>query len=148
MDTSKKDKINLEKRLKGVEKIIKMMSDSDKVPKKIENSDKSSETSGERYSGCIKCSGTQPADVREKFGSDSVEKNVHSSNALNEFNNEKVRIEEAIREIEKQIILLKGTIEQLKNNISTCRTNKNECIRNMCIYSSEMDKWKRWIQLN
>lgn len=144
---SKKEKLNLEKRLEGVRKIIGMMEGTGgflakNVPDKIQKSNKHADESGNNYRGCIKCTGIASANVAQKFYSEKVPENSHSSNALNAFYNEERRLVNAIAEIERQINQLNSKIETLKTQISRCNNEQNELTRSMNRYSSEMRYYK------
>ena len=144
---SKKEKLNLEKRLEGVRKIIAMMEGtggllSKNIPDKIQKSNKSSDESGVNFKGCIKCTGVASADVAQKFHSDKVHENVHSSNALTAFETEERRLVNAIAEIERQINQLNSKIETLKTQINRCNNEQSELKRSMNQYSSEMRYYK------
>lgn len=148
LKNSKKEKLNLERRLEGVRKIIAMMEDtggllSKNVPDKIQKSNKSSEESGVDFKECIKCTGIASADVAQKFHSDKVHENVHSSNALNAFEAEERRLVNAITEIERQINQLDSKIETLKTQINRCNNEQSELRRSMNQYLSEMNHYKK-----
>ena len=148
LKNSKKEKLNLERRLEGVRKIIAMMEDtggllSKNVPDKIQKSNKSSEESGVDFKECIKCTGIASADIAQKFHSDKVHENVHSSNALTAFETEERRLVNAIAAIERQINQLNSKIETLKTNINRCNSEQSTLKNNMRLYSSEMNHFKK-----
>ena len=137
LSDSKKEKLNLEKRLKGIEKIIKLLTVSggifsNNVPDKTEKARKESTKTGEAYSGCIKCPEISAADVAEKFKTASVEENSNSKRALEEIRKEKQRVEEAIEEINRQI-------KKLEQKIEDCIAKINKCNR-------EQAHWDRIIR--
>ncbi len=147
---SKKEKLNLEKRLEGVRKIIAMLEGnggllSKNVPDKIQKSNKSSDESGVNFKGCVKCTGIASADVAQKFHSDKVHENIHSSNALMAFESEERRLVNAIAEIERQINQLNSKIETLKTQIKRCDSEQSALNKIMNKADAEIDYWKKRI---
>ncbi len=140
---SRKEKLNLEKRLEGVRRIIEMMEGtggllSRNVPDKIQRSNKSSDESGVDYRKCINCTGIASADIAQKFHSDKVYENPYSSNALTAFKAEEQRLINAIAEIERQISLLDSKIETLKKQIKSCNNEIYNLKKDANYYYNEM----------
>ncbi len=131
---SRKEKQNLEKRLDGVRKIIDMMEGSGgffsvNIPEKIKRVNKSSDSAGSDFKGCIRCTGVQSADFADKFHTEKVHENRHSSNALQEFENEERRLISAIDAIDRQIKALNDRIGTLTTKIRNCNNTQSSLRR-------------------
>lgn len=122
---SNSTKINLEKRLEGVRKILGMMNGSggffsENVPERIVDAVRKAADAGTDFNGCIRCTGITAANLGEKFTSENVGSNTHTANALAAFRAEETRLVNLIEEIKRQISRLDSQIEVLKSNISSC----------------------------
>ncbi len=143
LKAAKNEKINLEKRLKGIDKIIKLLTEpgglfSKNVPDKVQKAEKGAEETGEHYEKCIVCTSVNAVDLREKFRTASVEANADSARALEAIRRERTRVAEAIEEINRQINMLQNKIEDYKAMIRKCNSEQADysatmrrCLANM-----------------
>lgn len=148
LQASEKEKLNLEKRLEGVQKIIGMLEGNGAlfalvVPDTIQEANKSAETAGNHFEKCIKCPSITSASVKQIFKSDTVQLNTHSANALNALCAEVQRLQKSIEEIKWQISQLKAKIDLLTTQIKRCDANQSTLNKNIRYYSQEKNYWKK-----
>lgn len=122
LGSSKKDKINLEKRLAEVEKIIRMLEGSGgmfdrNVPETIRASNDAAGKAAGSYRGCIRDDGVRASDVEAAFRSRAVDEDSRSSGALAAFRREETRLRRLITEIDTQIRKMTAAIDDYSKNI-------------------------------
>lgn len=147
LNAASSQRVNLEKRLEGVEKIIKMLEGSggwftssvpeaiDKAKSKLKQAD-SSYRSSTRVIG-----GTTAASIETAFAIKSVEEDPNSANALSEFKKERTRIEQAITELQSQINNLSSLISSLTSSINACNQTQASLQSAMNSYAYDMNHY-------
>ena len=116
------NKINFEKRLAEIEKIIKMLDGSGgwfsaNVPSSIENANKQLSKADESFKKCMTCTGYPPAELTEVFKTLRVDEDANTSQALDMLKKEKIRLETEIQNLKKSIAenqqIVQNMIKQL-----------------------------------
>ena len=123
MATARSEKLNFEKRIKEIQKIIDSLEGkggwfSANVPESVSKANDSSGKAGESMGSCIKCDGIPTPDFQAVFKCSSVEEDSHSSEALEAFRSEKNRLEEAVDNVQKKIDQLETDAENLTRQIN------------------------------
>lgn len=144
-------KINFEKRLEGIEKIIKMLEGnggwfSADVPEDIEKAQKALSKVDSSFRGCIKMTGgVSAASLEEAFEIKSVESDSNSASALQAFRNEKSRLEQEIENLKKKINELSSLVDSLTKQIRACDAEQRALQASMNSYAYDMNHYKKYI---
>lgn len=143
-------KINFEKRLAGIEKIIKMLEGSggwfsENVPGEINKANKSIKKADSSYRGSIKMTGAPAASLENAFNVKSVEADPNSASALRDFKNEKSRLEQSLSDIKNQLNSLSSLVSTLNSKIFACNAEQFSLRNTMNTSAYEMNHYKRYM---
>lgn len=147
LNAASSQRVNLEKRLEGVEKIIKMLEGSggwftSSVPEAIDKAKSKLKQADSSYRSSIRViGGTTAASIETAFAIKSVEEDPNSANALSEFKKERTRIEQAITELQSQINNLSGLISSLTSSINACNQTQASLQSAMNSYAYDMNHY-------
>ncbi len=143
-------KVHFEKRLEGVEKIIKMMEGrggwfAADVPSAISKAQKSLAETDTSFRGSIRLSGGGGgASMETAFKPKSVEADAHSASALAAFRAERDNLEQKIAELRSQIANLDAQITSLNSQIRSCNETQSSLQRSMNSYAYDMNHYKKF----
>ena len=150
MNNLRSDKINFEKRLKGIEDIIKMLEGnggwfSNNVPDAISKAGKQLEKAEESYKGSIRLTGggTQ-ASLETAFHTPTVGEESHSAAALTAYKQEKTRLEQAIADVNRQLGSLSSTIDNLNQKIRDCNATQASLSSSMWSSAYDMNHYRKY----
>lgn len=135
-------KLNFEKRLEGIVRIIAMLESSGNVSAAIDSATKAAQTADQSYANCVRLSGQEPASLTQAFSPKQVTAEQHSSAALANYKSEKVRLEEAIRNVNAQIAACASLIGSLNSKIKSCQSQQASLKRVITQTSLQMDRYK------
>ncbi len=144
-------KVSFEKRLSGVENIIKMLEGSGgwfstNVPNAISKASSSLSKAETSYRNSIKLSGgIAAASLENAFETKTVEGEIHSANALQQYKSEKIRLEQEIANLKTQISTLSNTISTLTSKINSCNATQASLRSSMNSYAYEMNHFKKYM---
>lgn len=147
LNAASSQRVNLEKRLEGVEKIIKMLEGSggwftSSVPEAIDKAKSKLKQADSSYRRSIRViGGTTAASIETAFAIKSVEEDPNSANALSEFKKERTRIEQAITELQSQINNLSSLISSLTSSINACNQTQASLQSAMNSYAYDMNHY-------
>ncbi len=146
----KSQKINFEKRIEDIEKIIKMLEGGsfvfNDVPEKISKANSKLNNVGESYLKSIKVSdGGSKASFEGAFSIKSVQADSYSAAALQQLKKEKMRVEQEINNMSKKINSLTASIDELNKKINSCNNQQRTLRSNMFSYAYEMNHFKRFM---
>ena len=147
LNAASSQRVNLEKRLEGVEKIIKMLEGSggwftSSVPEAIDKAKSKLKQADSSYRSSIRViGGTTAASIETAFAIKSVEEDPNSANALSEFKKERTRIEQAITELQSQINNLSSLISSLTSSITACNQTQASLQSAMNSYAYDMNHY-------
>lgn len=147
LNAASSQRVNLEKRLEGVEKIIKMFEGSggwftSSVPEAIDKAKSKLKQADSSYRSSIRViGGTTAASIETAFAIKSVEEDPNSANALSEFKKERTRIEQAITELQSQINNLSSLISSLTSSINACNQTQASLQSAMNSYAYDMNHY-------
>lgn len=147
LSAASSQRVNLEKRLEGVEKIIKMLEGSggwftSSVPEAIDKAKSKLKQADSSYRSSIRViGGTTAASIETAFAIKSVEEDPNSANALSEFKKERTRIEQAITELQSQINNLSSLISSLTSSINACNQTQASLQSAMNSYAYDMNHY-------
>lgn len=119
-------KVNFEKRLEGIERIIAMLEGTgglfvENVPETIRKAQKSLTKTDESFRASIRLSGGNPApSFEDAFETKTVEADAHTAAALRAFKTEKNRLQQEIADLSAQISSLSDLIDSLNRKINSC----------------------------
>lgn len=145
------DKVNFEKRLEGIEKIIKMLEGtggpfSTNVPEAISKAASSIQKADSSYKKSIKMTGgTSVASLENAFSIKSVENDPNSAAALEAYKAEKVNLEQKIANIKSEISTLSDTIDSLNSQISYYDSMQASLKRTMNSCAYEMNHYQKFL---
>lgn len=117
------DKLNFDKRIKDLEKIIEMLERNNPftgISFSIDNANKLAIETDDSFKECIKSNDLACANLNDVFKTKSVTEDINSNNALIEFKNEKQRLEDAIDNLNRKIDNLALDIDNLTHFINNC----------------------------
>ena len=143
-------KISLEKRLRGVEEIIKILEGTNgwlsaDVPDAIERAKRSAGRADESFRNSIKQSDTATADLEGAFRIKTVREDARTDAALAALKAEKVKLEQIIEECNAEIRKLSNQIAELKRKIDACNTKQASLRRDMSSYLYDMEHYRKKI---
>lgn len=151
MSSLSAQKINFEKRLEGIENIIKMLEGSGgwfatDVPGAISKAVSSIQRADSSYHQSIKMTGgTAAASLETAFKAKTVEEDYRSSSALQGYKTEKARLEQSIADLKAQIASLSSLISSLSSKISACNADQAALQRAMNSSAYEMNHYKKYM---
>ena len=142
MDSLSFQKVNIEKRLSGIEDIIGMLEHGN-VPNAIESAKSSIERTDLSFRNSINFS-QNAVSLEDAFKPKNVDEDSHSASALSAFKNEKIRLEEELVNLKKQIDGLSDSISSLSNKINACNSEQAslQTTMNACAY--DMNHYKKY----
>ena len=145
----KAQKINFEKRISGIEKIIKMLEGnagwfSADVPGAISKARKTLKNVDQSYQKCIRMTGVHAASFETAFHVSSVEENSHSRCALQEYKTEKQRLQSELSKLKKQIENLSSLISSLNAKITAASNAQSSMTSAMNSYAYDMNHYKKY----
>lgn len=147
LNAASSQRVNLEKRLEGIEKIIKMLEGSggwftSSVPEAIDKAKSKLKQADSSYRSSIRViGGTTSASIDSAFAIKTVEEDPNSANALSEFKKERTRIEQAITELQSQINNLSSLISSLTGSINACNQTQASLQSAMNSYAYDMNHY-------
>lgn len=147
LNAANSQRVNLEKRLEGVEKIIKMLEGSggwftSSIPEAIDKAKSKLKQADSSYRSSIRViGGTTSASIESAFAIKTVEEDPNSANALSEFKKERTRIEQAITELQSQINNLSSLISSLTSSINACNQTQASLQSAMNSYAYDMNHY-------
>ena len=146
----KSQKINFEKRIEDIEKIIKMLEGGsfvfNDVPEKISKANSKLDNVGESYLKSVKVTGGgSKASFESAFSVKSVQADSYSAAALQQLKKEKTRVEQEINNMSKKINSLTASIDELNKKINSCNNYQRTLRSNMFSYAYEMNHFKRFM---
>lgn len=143
-------KINLEKRLEGIERIIKMLTGTGgwftaNVPEAISKAEKSLSQADSSFRSSIKLEGGGlSANLETVFSTKTVEADTRTASALQAFRTEKARLEQQISDLNTQIANLTEQINSLTKQINACNYTQASLRANMSAYAYDMNHYKKY----
>lgn len=151
MNEAKSQKINFEKRLRGIEKIIGMLEGRDgwgatDCPDEINSAKSKLSKTEESFRKSIVLDGaTQPKNLEDALEVKTVEAHTASASALQQFKNEKVRLEQEIARLNAMINNLASTISTLTSKINACNVAQFNLQSRMNSYAYDMNHYRRYM---
>lgn len=146
----KSQKTNFEKRIKGIEQIIKMLEQeggffSVSVPSTIGTANKNALQVDDSFKGCIKSDSVTAAGLAGVISVKSVTEELYSNSALTKLKNEKANLEKSLEELNSTITNLNNQLEQLTSQIRVCNAEQADLQRIMSSSSYEMSHYRRYM---
>ena len=148
MNTLSEQKVNFEKRIQGLDEIIKSMEGlgGSDVPSSINKAAKQLQKVDSSYRGSIRASGTIPvADLGNAFSVKTVDAEPHSSMALQQFRAEKSRLEQEVTNLKLRIASLSSQIASLTSQINGCNSVQSSLTSQMNTCAYEMNHYKPYM---
>ena len=143
-------KVDINKRLKGIIRIIKMLEGtgevfSENVPFAISKSASVLKKTDESYKSSIKMSGKSAATLEGVFLVKTVEGDSRTAITLQQLRNERYKLEEQISTLDSQINSLSVTISSLNSKIASCNSTQASLTKTMLISAYEMNHYKKFL---
>lgn len=144
-------KMNFEKRLEGIIKIIKMLEGSGgwfvtNVPSTISKAASTIQKTEISYKRSIKMTGgIAAASLETAFAVKTVEEDYRSASALQDYKSEKVRLENNIADLNSQIASLSSQISILSRQISACNAAQASYKNTMNSSAYEMNHYRKYM---
>ncbi|MBQ8298177.1 MAG: hypothetical protein IJX77_10395 [Ruminococcus sp.] len=144
------DKINFERRIEDLEKIIGMMQGtggffSEDVPGAISTANSSLAQADNSYRSCIKCDSLAAPDMTDIFRNKAVEEEQNSASALQGFISEKARLEQAVIELQAQINALSAAVDTLSQQIRSCNAEQASLSKIMAGSAYDISHYRRYM---
>jgi len=142
------NKINFEKRLAEIEKIIKMLDGSGgwfsaNVPSSIENANKQLSKADESFKKCMTCTGYPPAELTEVFKTPRVDEDANTSQALDMLKKEKIRLETEIQNLKKSIAENQQIVQNMIKQLATINFAKIANTKTVAFAAYDMQAAKK-----
>lgn len=144
-------KLNFEKRLEGIARIIKMLEGnagwfSTNVPAAISKVVSSLSNTEASYTNSIKVlGGAACASLENAFETKSIENDSHSASALQQYKSEKAKLEQELSNLKSRIAALSEEITSLTNQINSCISTQASLQSSMYSFAYEMNHYKKFI---
>ena len=144
-------KLNFEKRLEGIVKIIRMLDGSggwfsENVPDTISKAMSSIQKTDASYRKSIRMTGGMAAaSLESAFRTKTVEADPRSASALQSYRAEKARLEQSIADLKNQIASLSSQISSLSRQISACSAAQASCKNAMNTSAYEMNHYRKYM---
>ena len=151
MNESSSQKLNFEKRLEGIIKIIRMLEGtgglfSADVPGAISKAASTLQKTDTSYRRSIRMTGgTAAASLESAFAVKTVEGDPRSASALAAYKAEKERLEQNIADLKSQIASLSGQITALSRQISACSAAQVSYKNTMNTCAYEMNHYRKYM---
>lgn len=148
ISSARGEKTNFEKRLRGIEEIIKVLEGSgwfsENAPQSIDKANSALQSANSNYQQCIQLTnGTPPAaDMEETFRAKSVEDDPNSGEALRAYRQERDRLQQAIIDLNNKINACYAEMDSLTKKISVCSAEQSSARRIMMYNACEMARCK------
>ena len=148
ISSAKGEKTNFEKRLRGIEGIIKILEGSswlsENAPQSIAKANSTLQSANSSYQKCIRLTnGTPPsADMEATFRAKTVEDDPNSSEALRAYHQERDRLEQAIIDLNNKINGCYAEMDSLTKKINACSAEQWSARRIMMYNACEMARCK------
>ena len=143
-------KINFERRLRGIEGIIKMLEGSGgffskNVPATISKATNALNKVDNSYRKSIRrTGGGSDARLATAFEIKTVEGHPNSSNALQQYKAEKARLEQELQNLKNQLNNLSALVSQLNSKINACNATQASLQSSMNSYAYEMNHYRKY----
>lgn len=144
-------KLNFEKRLEGIIKIIKMLEGSGgwfatNVPSTISKAISTIQKTDTSYKRSIRMTGgIAAASLETAFAVKTVEGDHRSASALQAYKEEKTRLEQNIADLKSQIVSLSNQISTLSDQISACSAAQASYKNTMNSSAYEMNHYRKYM---
>lgn len=144
-------KLNFEKRLEGIDNIIKMLEGtggwfSTNVPSTITKAVSSIQKTDASYHQSIRMTGgTAAASLATAFRTKTVDEDANSASALQGYKTERAKLEQNIIDLNNQIASLSGMISSLNGKINACNADQASLQRTMNESAYVMNHYKRYM---
>ena len=148
ISSARSEKTNFEKRLQGIEDIIKTLEGagwvfSTNVPQSIESANSTLRSVNSDYQQCIRLTdGVAAADMEEVFHAKSVEKDANSAEALELYRQERDRLVQEIENLKRMINACSAQMSELTGKINACSLEQGSLRRTMMFSACEMARCK------
>ena len=143
------ERTNFEKRLRGIENIIKILEGtgwfSENVPQSISKANSALQSANNNYRQCIRLAEGAPADMEEVFQAKSVEEDFNSGQALDAYRQERDRLEQAIADLNRQIDGFSAQMSELTGKINACSAEQSSVRKILASSACEMARCKPYI---
>ncbi len=126
-------KLNFEQRIADLTAIINKM--ENEVPDTVTGANSASSQADASYKQEIQCQDIPAPDLSTVFHCKSVEEDASSGQALQLFKSEKIRLENALQELEQRIQQAFAAIDELTSQIQSCAVHQAE-LRNVMLSSA------------
>lgn len=143
ISSARGERTNFEKRLRGIESIIKMLEgtgwSSKNAPQSIDKANSALQSANSNYQQCIRLSGgVSAADMEETFHAKSVEEDANSGQALEAYRREKERLAQAIEDLNRMIDGFSEQMSELTGKINACSAEQSSVRRVMMSSACQM----------
>ena len=144
-------KLNFEKRLEGIIKIIKMLEGSGSwfatnVPSTISKATSTIQKTDTSYRRSIRMTGGMvAASLETAFAVKTVESDHRSASALQAYKLEKTRLEQSIADLKSQIAFVSSQISTLSKQISACSAAQASYKNTMNFSAYEMNHYRKYM---
>lgn len=145
MNNLSSQKVNFEKRLEGIKRIIKMMEGSGSVPSSILKMVRTVKKTDESFRTAIKHDSSSAVSIETAFRTKSVEEDGHSASALQTYKNEKSTLEQNIENLKRQIASLSEQISTLTSQINSCNSLQASLKQTMNSSAYEMNHYSKFM---
>lgn len=142
-------KLNFEKRVEGLEKIIAMLEGTgglfaENVPETIRKAQESLAKTDESFRASIRLSGGNPApSFEDAFETKTVEADAHSAAALLALKTEKNRLQQEIADLNAEISSLSDLIDSLNRKINSCVDHQAELRSRMNNFAFDLRHYRK-----
>lgn len=138
-------KLNLERRLEGITRIIGMLEGFGSVPSSISKVTRIIKDTDESFRAAIRLDNNSSVSLEDAFRTKSVEEDANSAAAYQTYKNEKVSLEQKIENIKGQISSLSEQISTLTSQINACNSLQASLKRTMNSSAYEMNHYRKYM---
>lgn len=142
-DTVNNQKINFEKRIEDIERIIQMLGENGPVAEAISDSNKWAQSVQDNFNKQVLCTGISSPEIARAFRTPTVEENADSQAAVAELKKVKARLEQAVADLNSQLNAMDEEMAKLNSQMNSLASTQSDLAKTMARYSFEMNHYKK-----
>ena len=135
-------KVNFEKRIADIERIIQKLGSNGPVEEAINTSNDRAQKFEDSYNDLIQCTGMNTPQIAKAFHTPSVEENAYSAAAVAECKKVKANLEQAVADLNNQLNAMEDEVNRLTSQMNSLAGVQADLSKTMASSSYEMNHFK------
>lgn len=144
IDGVQSDKVNIEKRIEGIDSILNMLSENGEVNETIGEVTKIAAMAEEKMRYAINCTGVGSPGLGSAFRGLRVMEESHSASAYAAYKKERDRLVQSVAELNSMIANLEQSTQELTAKMNSAFNSMTDSRKAMYTNAYEMDHYKQY----